>query len=370
MLKEAGVVDAGAQGLFVLLDGMLRALRGEAIADAPEDFGAIDAVVARRARAARTATARRPASAPSSSSTRSASVALDADAIRAHLQTIGRQPARHRRAAISCAFTCTPPRPTTRWRTRARSARSRTRRRTTWSSSSPRSLPAAATRIRSARDGIAVVAIGAGDGIEELLRSIGAAEVVRGGQTMNPSAGDIRAAIEATGAREVIVLPDNKNVVLAAELAVKDLAHPGARHPHAQHPAGRRRARRHEPRSVVRRERRRHDGGDRIRPHRRSDVRRARHARSTASTIAEGQPIGLVDGDLVVAEATVAAAVRACVALMVEGRDAPLVTLYIGEGEDAAAAEAIAEALRTEFGVEVEVVAGGQPHYPYLIGVE
>ena len=72
-------------------------------------------------------------------------------------------------------------------------------------------------------DGIAVVAIGAGDGIEELLRSIGAAEVVRGGQTMNPSAGDIRAAIEATGASEVIVLPNNKNVVLAAELAVKDL---------------------------------------------------------------------------------------------------------------------------------------------------
>ena len=55
---------------------------------------------------------------------------------------------------------------------------------------------------------------------------------------------------------------------------------------------------------------------------------------------------------------------------MVEGRDAPLVTLYVGEGEDAEAAEAIADALRTEFGAEVELVAGGQPHYPYLIGVE
>ncbi len=95
---------------------------------------------------------------------------------------------------------------------------------------------------------------------------------------------------------------------------------------------------------------------------------RATHVHGMA--ISEGQPIGLVDGDLVVAEATVGDAVRRCVAIMVEGRDAPLVTLYAGEGEDAAAAEAIAAALRGEFGVDVEVVAGGQPHYPYLIGVE
>ena len=55
---------------------------------------------------------------------------------------------------------------------------------------------------------------------------------------------------------------------------------------------------------------------------------------------------------------------------MIEGRAAPLVTLYAGEGEDAATAEAIADALRREFEFEVEVVVGGQPHYPYLIGVE
>ena len=55
---------------------------------------------------------------------------------------------------------------------------------------------------------------------------------------------------------------------------------------------------------------------------------------------------------------------------MIEGRDEPLVTLYAGEGEDEASAAALAAALRAEFGIEIEVVAGGQPHYPYLIGVE
>ena len=84
----------------------------------------------------------------------------------------------------------------------------------------------AATRDRDARrtvDGIAVVAVGAGDGHRGAAALDRRAAVVRGGQTMNPSAGDIRAAIEATGAREVIVLPNNKNIVLAAELAVEGL---------------------------------------------------------------------------------------------------------------------------------------------------
>ena len=66
---------------------------------------------------------------------------------------------------------------------------------------------------------LAVVAVGAGEGIDALFRSLGAAAVVSGGQTMNPSAGDIRAAIGASGGEQVIVLPNNKNIVLAAQQA-------------------------------------------------------------------------------------------------------------------------------------------------------
>jgi uncharacterized protein len=55
---------------------------------------------------------------------------------------------------------------------------------------------------------------------------------------------------------------------------------------------------------------------------------------------------------------------------MLEGSDEPLVTLYAGEDADPAATQALAATLREEFGAEVEVIDAGQPHYPYVIGVE
>ncbi len=66
----------------------------------------------------------------------------------------------------------------------------------------------------------AVVAVGAGEGIDDILRSLGVREVVAGGQSMNPSTAQILDAIEAAAAEGVIVLPNNKNVVPVAEQAV------------------------------------------------------------------------------------------------------------------------------------------------------
>lgn len=65
------------------------------------------------------------------------------------------------------------------------------------------------------------VAVAAGNGIEEMFKDIGVDCVVRGGQTMNPSTEDILAAICATPAETVFVLPNNKNIIMAAEQAVK-----------------------------------------------------------------------------------------------------------------------------------------------------
>ena len=64
------------------------------------------------------------------------------------------------------------------------------------------------------------VAVAAGDGLAELFRDLGCDQVVSGGQTMNPSTDDILSAIEATPAKLVYVLPNNKNIILAAEQAV------------------------------------------------------------------------------------------------------------------------------------------------------
>jgi hypothetical protein len=64
-----------------------------------------------------------------------------------------------------------------------------------------------------------VVAVVAGEGNRRLFQSLGATQIVHGGQTMNPSAADLVSAIEAAGAEEVIVLPNNSNVILSAEQA-------------------------------------------------------------------------------------------------------------------------------------------------------
>lgn len=68
---------------------------------------------------------------------------------------------------------------------------------------------------------VGFVAVAAGDGIEALFKDLGVDNVVRGGQTMNPSTDDILEAIEQTPAENVFVLPNNKNIIMAAEQAVK-----------------------------------------------------------------------------------------------------------------------------------------------------
>ncbi|HWK22223.1 MAG TPA: DAK2 domain-containing protein [Ureibacillus sp.] len=67
----------------------------------------------------------------------------------------------------------------------------------------------------------AVVTIAMGEGIAELLRSIGASYVIEGGQTMNPSTEDIVKAVKDVNAERVLILPNNKNIVMAAEQAVE-----------------------------------------------------------------------------------------------------------------------------------------------------
>ena len=90
-----------------------------------------------------------------------------------------------------------------------------------------------ARRPTRTRVATAVVAVALGDDVGDGFRSFGAQEVVVGGQTMNPSTADLLEAIEATDADEVIVLPNNKNIVPVAEQAAAHAAQagPGGAHP-------------------------------------------------------------------------------------------------------------------------------------------
>jgi hypothetical protein len=364
VLKEAGVVDAGAQGLFVLLDGMLRGLRGVAPSAASADLGAIDP--------SWLAATRRAHNGGERSGFCTEFVVqgsqLDGDAIRARLSPIGNSLLVVGGGDLVRVHvhTHTPGDALAYARTLGTLSHEKVEdMEAQFQALAARGASATAPRV----EGIAVVAVGAGAGIEALLRSIGASAVVHGGQTMNPSAGDIRAAIEATGAADVIVLPDNKNVIMAAQQAATGLARRVRVIPSRSIPQGvaalvalNTEATLDENVAAMQ---------DAIAQVHTGEVTlAARATRIHGLQIRKGQPIGIVDGDLVVAEESIADAVRGCVARMIDGRDTTLITLYAGAGQDEAAAAALADALRAEFGAEVEVVDGGQPHYPYLIGVE
>jgi DAK2 domain fusion protein YloV len=369
VLKEAGVVDSGAQGLYVVLDGMLRIMRGEPL---PESFegGHIDEAWLR---------ARERLHGDEGEGYCTEFVvrgdALDREAVRHHLAEMGDSVLVIGSEGLVRAHLHTR-------EPEAAFAYARTLGEVSHEKADDMQAQIGALAARTPPNGaamppsvrLAVVAVGAGQGIEALLRSIGASAVVSGGQTMNPSAGEIVGAIEATRAREVIVLPDNKNIVLAAEQAAEALGARGDARRVAVVPT------RSVPQGVaalvaLNTESSFEDNLDAMREAvagiASAEVTRAvRNVTIEGHAVHEGQAIGIVDGRLDVVEETIEQAVRAAVARMVDGREAPLVTLYYGEGADAAGAEALAEELRGAHACEVEVIAGGQPHYPYLIGVD
>src|SRR5699024_10278238 len=77
------------------------------------------------------------------------------------------------------------------------------------------------TETKAPKQPFAIVTIAMGSGIKEMLESIGATVVIEGGQTMNPSTQDISNAIEKANANKVIILPNNKNIIMAAEQAAE-----------------------------------------------------------------------------------------------------------------------------------------------------
>ena len=216
---------------------------------------------------------------------------------------------------------------------------------------------------------VAVVAVAAGKGFDELLRSQGVSAIVTGGQGMNPSAGELVDAIDATGAEHVILLPNNKNIILTAEQAstlaktpvtvISTTSLPEAVaaifHFDPTLPAGEAAAKMSEAASLVRTA---------------EVTRAARDAQINGATVREGDFIGLSRGTLVSAgdalEGTLIETVRG-----LEPEDGALVTLYFGEDVTSEEASSHQALLQREFpACEIEVYFGGQPVYLYFISVE
>ena len=213
VLREAGVVDAGGAGLLELVRGIAASLSGEALADAPADLEQVRVEAIHqelsRYRYCTTFLIEGAELDPDAIERRlvplgdSLLVVGDSEALKVHVHTD--EPGRALEVGTSVGVIDGVEIANMHEQTVQREER----------------LLDAAPPAQTA-----VVAVVAGDGNRRLFESLGATQIVAGGQTMNPSAEELVAAIDASDAPEAILLPNNANVVLTAEQAAGLAAKP------------------------------------------------------------------------------------------------------------------------------------------------
>lgn len=212
-----------------------------------------------------------------------------------------------------------------------------------------------------------VVAVCPGMGNRRLFESLGAVRVIEGGQTMNPSAADILEAIDATPTDDVIVLPNNSNVVLTAEQAAALSAKTVHLVPSKSVQAGLAAMMRYVPTNST---------GENVETMldalasvSTGEVTVAsRDAELDGIEIREGAYLGLVDDVAVSCDADLQIVAREVVDRVLEG-NRELLSILTGDG--APALEGLVDALQRDHpDVIVDVHVGGQPHYPLLVVAE
>lgn len=213
------------------------------------------------------------------------------------------------------------------------------------------------------------VTVAAGKGIEELFRNLGADCVVRGGQTMNPSTEDILRAVYSTPAETVFVLPNNKNIIMAAEQAAKLSERRVCVIPARTIPQGITAMMSYDP--------------DASFSDNRMEMTKAIERVSTGQVtfaardslyegknIKKGDILALENNKLVFLDRDVSKAAYKLTKRMIKG-DSAYVTLIYGSDVSDERAEELAEIMKTKFGhVEIMLINGGQPVYYYIISVE
>ncbi|MBI3746984.1 MAG: DAK2 domain-containing protein [Chloroflexi bacterium] len=216
---------------------------------------------------------------------------------------------------------------------------------------------------------LAVIAVAAGDGLAAIFRDFGVSRVVLGGQAANPSTGELLEAVQAVGAHEVLVLPNNPNVVLAARQVAQMSDRPVAVVATRNAAEGFAALLALDPTKDAAANATLMTAAGRA-VQTLSVTTAVRDATIGGTRVRSGQTIALdPDDGLVAVDDDSQAAVLAAVATFQPGYE--LLTIYYGDGADLASTEALARQIgEVAVGAEVEVVHGGQPHYRYLISAE
>jgi len=215
---------------------------------------------------------------------------------------------------------------------------------------------------------VAIVTVAPGDGISDVFNSLGAL-VVPGGQTMNPSTKDILQAVESVIPDKVIILPNNKNIILTAS-QVQGLTKKTIKVvPTKTVPQGVASLLAFDYEADF-------DSNAKLMEKARSSVRTVEVTRAIRSAwigdmrIRKNQAIGLLDTDLV-AVGNSALDVLHKVLEEIDIEDAEVVTIYYGQDIQQAEAEKVSNSIREKYSnLQIEVVKGGQPHYEYIISIE
>ena len=362
-LAGAGVVDAGARGLELAMRGMCAALRGDPLPDAAADFGDIDdawlsrrldeggglegfcteliVAGAQRSDALREALAEIAAGPLEGEGEETVMLAPDGDRLRVHLHTNEPELAYAQLEAEGEI-------------------------RAFWAVD----MRAQAARMHEGEEDAAVLAVVQGAGFVRAFRELGAAALLSGGASDNPSVEMIRSAAESTHARDVIVLPNHPNVIPAAQRAADGDDH-ARLHIVASDtqaagvaalisrvggvPAEDAAAEMEEGREAVLV----------------GQVSRAARAVEGAIPLRENQPFALLGKEIAAAGESTAEAALQLARRMVEMQPgSSLLTVFFGAEPSDEDAEALAEAIAAETGLEVDLVWGDQPHYPWLLALE
>ena len=215
----------------------------------------------------------------------------------------------------------------------------------------------------------AVIAVASGDGVIKLLKSLGVTNIISGGQTMNPSTQDIVDAINNSGAKQALVLPDNGNIFMTAEQAAEVVDIP-TKVVHTKTIAQAMSSLlEYNPEADLATNQQNMESNL-------ASVASGEVTHAVRDTTIDGRDIkkddylGIVDGKIVESNPDLEETAIGMVKKMLD-EDSEIVTILYGEDGSEKTAEAIKAAVEEiDDELDVQIYSGGQPVYPYLISVE
>lgn len=376
VLKEAGVVDAGGQGFLYILEGMRSyildgvmientedadegadASKAAVTAEAEIQFAYSSAFVITKAKDAKSNPTKLKAYLESVGD--GVSVVEDGETVQ--VQVCSNEPGNVLQAALECGSLHS-----------IKIENLRDRQKNTEKAQKNTAEPPkdAAPMRKEPEKEYGFVAVAAGDGVTELFKELGADTVVSGGQTMNPSTDDILQAVEATPARHVFVLPNNKNIIMAAEQTV-NLADRGVSVLATKTvPQGITAMLSFDP-SVSPEENHLQMMKAAESVHTAQVTFAARDSEMSGERIKKGQILGMEDGKITLVDNDLVDVAYRVTRRLIKKHNGSIVTVLYGEETEESLANALCERLQARFpNAEINVINGGQPVYYFIVSVE